>query len=492
MGRWQAPVLFGALLLSGALGCRRSGEPAVVRLAQAHELYSLDPFHAADAHSRAILCNVYEGLVAFDRDLGIVPALATAWSAPDDHTWIFELRAARFHDGRPLTAADVKHSLELVAPDHTDAVVGVSAVETLGERLVRLRTLRPDPLLLNRLTQVMIVPAGMDGVSLDRRPVGTGAYRVLRRGPPLELAAFPEHWAGRPAIGRASFAAASGAEAVQGLATGDLDLYRQLPGTSLARAEALREHRVVGRPGLAMTYLWFDCTRRERVNPFADVRVRRAVSLALDREAIGSRLGSRDTPAHQLLPQGVLGFMPDWPDLPHDPALAQQLVSRAGYPDGFDTTLAHTAADRALAASVREMLEPVGIRVAAQELSWQQLLEARRDQRAGFFALSWTFDDADTWTFLMASLHSRRGPSDFRSTNAGYSNPAMDRLIEESQGALATAVLLQRYQAVLRLAMAELPIVPLYNGQDLYAVSRRLRLEPRLDGKLVLAEMSLQ
>jgi peptide/nickel transport system substrate-binding protein len=495
MGRGRPGVLL--LLLATGAACRDARTAGAVRLAQAHELYSLDPVFAADASSRAVLCNIYEGLVAFDGEMRIVPALATHWSAPDDHTWVFELRpGAAFHDGRPLAPADVKFSLERVAGGlpEADPVARISAVEIPDGRHVKLRTSRPDPLLLNRLTQLLVVQAGEDP---NQRPIGTGPYRIVRRGPGiLDLEAFPRHWAGRPAIPRASVVSLRDEEAASTFERREIDVYRLLSGGAARRLAASPGVRVVGRPGLAVTYLWFDCRpqREGAANPFADARVRRAVSLALDREEIVRRLGGRDLPAYQPLPKGVFGYMSAWKPSPPDPEAARRLLREAGLGRGVEARLAHAADEthRALAAAVREILANVRIRVVPEEMSWLGLLEGRRDARLGFFALSWTFDDGDAWSFLMASLHSRRGPADLRSTNPGYSNPTLDRLIEESFGVPTIAERLHRYEDVLRFAQEDLPLVPVYGRHDLYGVSSRIAFEPRLDGKLVLSEMRVR
>jgi ABC-type transport system substrate-binding protein len=120
-----------------------------------------------------------------------------------------------------------------------------------------------------------------------------------------------------------------------------------------------------------------------------------------------------------------------------------------------------------------------------------EFLEARGKQQLPFFALTWTFDDGDAWTFLRASLHTKGGPGDFRSTNPGYSNPQVDRLIEQSQQASSIHDISSRYESVLGIAIRETPIIPLYRRYDLYGVSERVRFHPRLDGKLLAVEMQL-
>jgi peptide/nickel transport system substrate-binding protein len=481
-------------LLSQAPGCRDVSSQGLLRLSQPQALYSLDPDRAADAASRAVLCNIYEGVVALDRDMRIVPALAVSWTVPDDRTWVFELRhGIKFHDGRNMTAEDVRFSIERVGgPDKPGLAWDLESVEAMDPYRLRVRTRHPDPFLLNRLSQFLVVPQGTDP---DVTPVGTGPYRVLERAPSLELEAFADYWGGPSSIPRVSFQAIPDAGVAELLGRHGVDVYRQLPAPARGVLRARGDYRAVGRPGVAQTYLWINCapTRAGRKNPFADPRVRRAVSGALDRTDIATRLGGGQLPGNQLVPKGVFGFIPVLDPIPFDPEGSRALLREAGYPDGFDVKLSFGGAEsqRTLAAEIRGMLAAIGVRVVPEELSWVDLLEGRRDQRLGLFALSWTFDDGDAGTFLMASLHTRRGPNDFRSTNPGYSNATLDRLIEAGLEARDTEAARKGYEAAVRLALQELPLIPLYQNYDLYAASSRVAFEPRIDGKLVARDMRL-
>jgi peptide/nickel transport system substrate-binding protein len=490
--RIPALLLFFLAILPG---CQKKDVDAPLQFAQAEKLYSLDPDRAADAQSRAILSNIYEALAEFDRELKIRPALATSWNASDELTWTFELRKdVKFHDGHTLSAADVKSSFERVGGSGIhDAVIGISGIDVIDAYHVRFHLSHPSPLLLNRLTQILIIPA-KQGSSPIERPVGTGPYCFVRwTKNQLELEAFDQHWRGGPSIKYVRFTDLTADDAKKEFARKGLDLYRLLPAGTLSQTQ--HGVRLVGRSGLAMMYLWFNCAPEisNRKNPFSDMRVRQAISMTLDRDRIVQKLGGQDTPADQLIPDGVFGFVPTWGKLAHDPAYARMLLREAGYPDGFQTTLAHPPGESydRLGAAVAEMLAPIGIRVQPKEFGFVEFLEARRNQEFPFYALTWTFDDGDAWTFLMASLHSKTGPQDFRSTNPGYSNPLVDRLIEESQQASSIYDISSRYEAIFKIAISELPIIPLYRRYDLYAVSDRLRFNPRLDGKLLPAEMEL-
>ena len=492
MAQMKTPVIL--LLLASLISCRKQEALDDLRLAQTENLYSLDPDRAADAQSRAILSNLYEALVEFDPDFNIRPALATSWNAPDEVTWIFEVRkGVKFHDGRELTATDVKASFERVGgPGIQDQVIGITGVDVLDNSHVRLRLAHPSPLLLNRITQVLIVPARVAFFQIDR-PIGTGPYKFVEwTKNELQMEAFEKHWRVKPSIKRVSFAAFPARMVGQHFVERNLDVYRLLP----AHMQSTSFLRIIGRSGLAMMYLWFNCASlfEKKKNPFGDMRVRQAISMALDRNRIVESLGGRDTPAHQPIPDGVFGFMPGWPNLPFDLNHSRKLMRDAGYPSGFATTLTHPPGESydQLVRTIAEMLQPIGIAVRSKELGFVEFLEARRNQQLPFFAFTWTFDDGDAWTFLMASLHTKAGPADFRSTNPGYSNPQVDRLIEDSQQATSIHGISSRYESILRIAIAEAPIIPLYRRYDLYGVSKRVRFHPRLDGKLLAAEMQLQ
>jgi ABC-type transport system substrate-binding protein len=309
----------------------------------------------------------------------------------------------------------------------------------------------------------------------------------------LRLEAFDQHWRGKASIKQVVFSALPARMSFEQFKEGNLDVYRLLPA-SLVKQSPHGVH-IIGRSGLAVMYLWFNCSPEieNHKNPFGDVRIRQAISLALDRDRIVQKLGGSDTTVNQLIPEGVFGFIPSWKDLPHDPESAKRLVKEAGYPNGFQTSFTHPPGEsyEQLAIILKELLAPVGIRLQSKELPFVDFLDARRNQQLPFFALTWTFDDGDAWTFLMASLHSKAGPQDFRSTNPGYTNPQVDRLIEESQQVSNVSDIAERYENILKIAIKELPIIPLYRRYDFYGTSQRVRFNPRLDGKLLAAEMEL-
>ena len=309
-----AKVLLG---LSVALlaGCR-AGEggrpPAALVVAQVSPVLSLDPT-VNDSATLSALSNVYESLVAYDHELRLVPALASAWRTPDETTWEFDLRrGATFHDGSLVRAADVAGALERARTAPYSGVRGafwtVAAIEASGPTSVRIRTDRPDALLLHQLTQVLIA-RGSTREKIELTPMGTGPYRVVRweKGGSLDLAAArPEESAPGAPRGVRFVAPRGGDAAILGLSTGELDIAALPPTAVLVKPRPV--FRILSDEGLSVQFLWID-TRRQpgRTNPLADVRVRRAVVLALDRaEIAGSMVGQLGRGVEQAVPRAVL------------------------------------------------------------------------------------------------------------------------------------------------------------------------------------------
>ena len=245
---------------------------------------------------------------------------------------------------------------------------------------------------------------------------------------------------------------------------------------------------------LYVYYLWFDSrTEAGHANPFSDRRVRRSVALAIDRSELLARLGGSGVPAHQFVQSGVFGHVADLGELPFDPKTARSLLAEAGYPHGFGITLVRRNQPTLAAAAdvIQGMLGRVGIRVAVATRDWPGILAAWTTGRLPFFLAGWRFDDGDASSFLRDCLFTRNAAAGVGAYNPGYSSVGLDRLIEENELIREPDKRLQHYRGLMRIALDEMPIVPLLAPVRRYAVSARVRWRPRLDGSLLAAEMSL-
>lgn len=499
-------VLAAALSLVAATGCRPEVPARTVVLSLPYDLDSLEPGLRDRLSDFAILSNLYEPLVTTDAHLAVHPCLAERWENPDMTTWVFHLRkGVRFHDGREMTAVDVVYSFQrlfgerdLEARRH---ILTIQSVRPLAPDRVEIRTRTPLADFLNRIRFIHVVPAGAERATLRTAAVGTGPYRLDAHVPRREVALrrHDEYWGPRPAVGRAVIRLNRQADdALTDLAAGRADLVQanspEAAGMGTKPGVAVRRIS-----SIAVKLLFLDVTRERTAhvtggkNPFRDRRVREAIHVALDRARLARRLASPALPAYQLVPPFIFGYHAGLPPVVPDPARARSLLAEAGYPGGFEATLhaRQILADGAVA--LRDSLEEVGIRLNVRSLPEEEFFETTRVQ--GDFALALTrfgCPTGDAANFLDAGLHTFDPSRGYGQANAGgYSNPEVDRLIEESGRTLDPPPRRRTLERVMEVAMRDLPWIPLYVDEDVYVHRAGLAFEPRLDNYVIVSEIGL-
>jgi peptide/nickel transport system substrate-binding protein len=357
---------------------------------------------------------------------------------------------------------------------------------------VTLRTREPDALLANRLTYAFIAPAMPPGHDWST-PVGTGPYRFVswQKGRAIEATAFAEHWAGRPTFELVEFQLRPEGDAgLAALRAGAVDVLRYVPEALADQVAQVPGYRLEAHAGLQSFYLWFDA--RPAAGPFADRRVRQAASLAIDRVELVRRLGSHGAAAQQFVHQGVYGHVTGLPELHHDPTAARRLLAEAGYPHGFEIALAHraSASTAAVAEQIRAQLGAVGIQIRLLTPEWTQMIADWKAQRLPFFLAGWYFENGDAMSFFRDCLLTQAPRGGRGAFNPGYSNPELDRLVDSATAVVSRPEQLDQFRKLTVLALEDMPLVPLYHRENLYAVRDDLRWSPRLDGMLLAVEMS--
>ena len=499
-------------LLCVALGgsfCRpqpKSPSPMVVSLP--YDLDSLEPGRRDRLSDFAVLSNLYEPLVTTDARLRLQPALADRWENPDEKTWVFHLRpGVRFHDGRLVTPRDVAFSFQrLAAKEELEARRHVAVLvnaEALDETRVMLRTETPMADFLNRVRFIHILPLDSTKEELERRPNGTGPYRFVRYDrKEIEVVRNASYWGPAPALERAVIRLNRNADdALADVLSGQSAFAQTNSFAALRAAESRPELSVVRGMSIAVKTLFFDVSRERNPhvgggkNPFRDPRVREAVNLALDRRRLVGELPVPALPMTQLVPPFIFGYDADLPPPAADPARARALLEAAGWPSGFDVTL-HT---RSLlldgATAIRTLLRDAGIRVTIQPLEEREFFQAT-DPEHRDFALALTrfgCPTGDAANFFDAAIHSTDTARGFGRVNAGgYESPEVDRLIEVSGRTLDPTLRLPLLKKVMRIAMQDLPWIPLYLDQDVYLFRAGTTWTPRLDNYALLAEISVR
>ncbi|MEM9596104.1 MAG: ABC transporter substrate-binding protein [Acidobacteriota bacterium] len=494
--RAAVPSALAAFALAAVFGgaCGQTPTPdSALRIGLAGEPVTMDPHLQDHAVTFTVLHNLFETLVTFDSERRIQPALAVSWSTPAEDVWRFRLRdGVTFHDGRPLTAEDVVGSL-LRARDHDESRVdgylaSVTDVRAVDRTTVEVSTRGSAPLLLGKLALIYIVP--VDAPPRISRPIGSGPYTLgdSEPGQSIAMRAFDGHWRGPPDVTRAEFHFFDRqGDRLDALRRGELDLIHEVPGVEAEELGKEPNLEIRERLGPRLHYLHLHPGRP----PFDDLRIRAAVDLALDRGVLAEELlGGYGAAAGQMTNPEVFGYSPELRPTACDPEAARGLLREAGYPDGFDIDL-HVREGRPAGPIVRQLAR-VGIRARAVASPWGELYPRLKSRDVGFYYGGWSSVSGDASDFLDNKAHT---PDDARglggSNFVGFSDPEVDRLIEASSLAFNTETrrgLLQ--QAAVQIAEAKV-FLPLVMISDLYAVRRDLEWQPRVDGRIVIAEMRL-
>jgi peptide/nickel transport system substrate-binding protein len=463
---------------------------------------TLDPQVANTTAAFTLLGNIYEPLIHADPGLGLRPGLARSWYNPDPLTWDFDLQPdVTFQSGRPFEARDAAYSIArvLATPDlEIGYYLGdVASAEALGPHTLRVHLRRRSAALLNKLGHVFIVPAGSTRETLAAASDGTGPYRVREWEPGrrVEFDARVDDRRVRPPIRRVSVRMdVTPANIVSELSAGRGDMGLVGPRRD---AESLEHFSLYRRGSLQVKYLGFDVSPlapaccRGRANPFLDLRVRRAIHLALDRGALVAALPSHATPANQLVPRHVFGFNAALPEARVARDEAGSLLREAGYPGGFSATL-HTRQILADAAQlVQEQLRTIGISLEVVALPDPEYFAGLKRREFVVWLDRWSCTTGDAGELFENALHSpepRRGLGAFN--ESAFTNAELDRATEKM---LVLEDLPSRRRALEDLmsqVMGELVWIPLYSDDEVWAVERGFTWHPGSDYWLHLSDVA--
>jgi peptide/nickel transport system substrate-binding protein len=509
-------MLAGTLLL--LIGCGPAHEPttdAPVTIAYRSLVSSLDPISENTVISNSLYSNVFEPLVRRDRAMKIAPALAVEWASPDDRTWVFRLRPdVLFHDGARLRPQDVRFSLERARGDPSSTLSGLltvlARVEVAGPDTVRIVTRKPCSTLLNRLAEIWILPEGFFAQQRSSFAVpGTGPYRVTswKKGEFVLLERNARYWGEAPPVPRVRFEAVSDLrQRLVGLTQSRIDLLPLLEPSALEDPSLRQGGNVVVKtvPGLTVLYLAMDVWRDKTPyvdrpgNPFRDARVRKAIYNAVDATRIVREvMKGRATPATQLVAPKVLGYNRQIKRLEHDPEAARTLLKQAGYADGFrvrlDVTNNRYQNDLQIGQAIVRDLQAVGIQARLNPVDKDTLLRMRDSRDTSFYMAGWIDGSADSGSLFDFLVHSRDPARAYGTSNGGgYSNPEVDRLIEESSGEMAPFRRIALLERAMQLTMEDGALIPLHVEHNITALSARLQWEPRSDELLFANTIRLQ
>ncbi len=358
----------------------------------------------------------------------------------------------------------------------------------VDEATVEIVTKVPAPVLLNNLVFVAIVPrdAGPEEI---RHPVGTGPYRFVSGTPDGVIVGerFDRHRGPKPAFDRVTIVPLSEPrDRADAVASKKADIVSQYPNQSWADGRRRPEVRLVSRRGLSSVLLGFSLRRGM---PFADIRLRRAVALGIDREAlVRDALEGRGTRLDQVVPPSIVGYARNLPPTLPDRDRARRLIAEAGLPSGIEVPLVVSDANADIAQVLAVQLVGIGIRLDLQILPQSAFYERWVAEEAPVGLFGWAAATGDASGTFEALLHSpREGYGRFN--RFGYANPSLDGLIETSDQEPRTKERQDLLARAAEVVQDEIPVVPLVLRDDLYAVRAGLEFHPRLDRRVRAFEL---
>lgn len=505
-----------ALMLATAFAIQPAAA-ASFRWANDGDVATMDPDMLQETVQLSFLSNIYEPLVRHDKDLKLEPSLATSWEQTSPTVWRFHLRSGvKWHDGSPFTADDVVFSLHRIQAATSAMRAPMSMVKEVrktGDLTVEFETQNTDPILPQEVTNFLIMSkAWCDAHGADEpvllgkadnyavhNAMGTGPYRLVSREPDRKTVVEknPAWWDKPP--GNADTVEfdviASASTRVAALLSGEEDMIYTVPPQDIKRIAAAPGLSIIQHPELRTIYLGFDLTRDELAssdikgkNPFKDQRVRQAFSLAIDEDLIASKvmLGLAH-PTWLMWGPGVNGYDPKLDVRPKpDLAKAKQLMAEAGYPDGFkvafDCPNDRYVMDEQICTAISSMLARIGVKIdlLAQTKAkyFAKILAPKYD--TDFFLLGWTPATYDAHNALYSLLGTRAGGRGEVNVS-GYSNPALDDLIEKIGVETDQAKRNGLIDDAATLLQHDLPTVPLHQQVIVWAAKKSVEVAQPAD-----------
>jgi len=483
--------ILAIFLTATLLSCvKNDSNNRLLTLAMEDELITLDPYLHDDSIAHSILSNIYEALVGFDRDMKVEPALAIRWENPDDLTWRFSLRPdVFFHNGKKLTASDVKYSLERARRGKVCHYLStLEQILIIDSLTVEMKTSKPSPILLNKLTFIAIVPE--DSEDPITHPVGTGPYKFVnyKAGEQIELRSNEKYWKGVPAVKRAVFKVLSGeAERLQALLDGKVQLIRDVDKNKADKNRDNPKVYFVSSPGLGVSMLGVNF---KGSGPLSKRKVREAIYWAIDPMEAIEASGWDALPVDQMVSPYIVGYNPEITAPRPDIKKARKCLMEGGFPNGFIVTLemSKTAAATTGEILVKQMAR-IGIRVKLAGLDWTEFSGRLYQREIPFFLVGWSCSSGDASDLFDACLHS---PDDknYGSANWGnYKNRKLDGLIEESNQILDNRERIELLKNAMKSAMEDYPLIPIFARNRIYGADQSISFTPRQDGRIKVFEI---
>ena len=493
------------LAASIALGLALPAQAATLKWGAARDIYSLDPYSYGDSYTLSFLNHVYEGLVRFNDQLQLEPALAESWENISETTWRFHLRkGVKFHDGADFNADDVLASLKRVS-DPTSPLRGnlpaYKSSKKVDDYTIDIELTGPYPLLLNDLTNIHIFDAGWLKANNSEKPTdvgakiegyatyntnGTGPFKVESRVPDSKtvLLVNDQWWdAKKHNIDRIEFIPiTSSATRVAALLSGEVNFTESAPSQDLPRLTAQPDLKVMERTDLRTVVLGFN--RKPKLdngsdNKFNDLKVRQAFEHALDRELIQKRImrGKSRTAGAIIAPE-IPGYTADM-DVPakYDPELSKKLLAEAGASDFPFTLVCTTDAyvnEEELCQGMVNMLTRAGFKPQLDIAPAAAQTPKRTGGKADVYLIGWANEPMlDSYSILLQMIKTKTDVAGVFNWG-GWSYPEIDKLVTEASTEMDRAKRIALQTEALNMVKKEIILLPLHQQPMSWVMSNKI------------------
>jgi peptide/nickel transport system substrate-binding protein len=489
---------------------------ADLTIAMASEPSSMDPQFHILTPNEMVGRHVFESLVVQGPRQEPLPGLAVAWKALDDTTWEFDLRpGVRWHDGTPFTAADVVFSMQR-APKVPNSPASynlylkqVTEVSARDPLTVIFKTVSAFPLQPVYVSNIMIVQkraaegAATTDFNSGKAMVGTGPYKFVEwvQGDHIAYVRNDDYWGGPEPWQKLTIKpiATAGARTAA-LLSGGVDVIDNVPSADAARLKADPQVALFEGVGNLVMLLNIDQGNEAgspfvtdkaghplAENPLRKLAVRRAISKAINRDAIVTRtMEGAAAVASQMVADLTFGASPRLKPEPYDPEGAKRLLAEAGYPDGFGVTVHgpnnRYPNDAQICQAIAQMLARVGIQAKVETMPLNVFFSRAQNREFSLFLTGWGSGTGEASVPLNAVLHSYSADRGMGAANRGrYADPAFDRLLEAAMTTFDDAKRADLLAEANELAMRDVAIVPLHAPFNRWATRKGLSYVPRMD-----------
>ncbi|TBL80889.1 ABC transporter substrate-binding protein [Paenibacillus thalictri] len=467
------------------------------------DMVSFDIHNHNTILTEAIHINMFSYLFKRNSDLEIKPDLVDSYKVVDDTTWEFKLKKGiTFHNGDPLTSADVKYTLERVAKDkalkENPNYKQIKEVKIIDDANFQILTDGPQPALLNRLSRIgsgILPKAYIEKNGFDNflaKPVGSGPFKFVEwvRDDRVVLEAYENYFEGRVKDwDRVVFRKIpEDSSRVNELLAGGVDLIVNVPSNMVNVVNAQDKTQAIKATSNRVGLL---AVRNTKGLPTADPKVREAIDLAINKKALADTvLGGYATPTRTRVTPGNFGADPSLFNTSlYDPEKAKQLLKEAGYGSGLTITLSSPTGvytkDKEVSEMIQAMLGEVGIKVNLELMERTKFTEMRAaGKNKELFLASYgnSLFDADTALDVYRTEKAK--------TELDYSNKEVDDLLKAALVNMNPKDRTAQYQRIQKIVADERPHIYLYSEQGLYGVKKTINFKPRTDEMLYVPEIT--